>query len=153
MNETLARHRCVGSMGSEFWRIEVPPEIVPALAAEFDWNRMGRRVMIDAAKGIISWMNPSSAHATFADAADKTVERAARLLGGRARAMRGTRWKGPEDPRNTGLEADAELLRRSERRALARGAGRGRRGGGGGLRGGDAARPGGRGRGDPLRRR
>ncbi len=109
MNETLARHRCVGSMGSEFWRIEVPPEIVPALAAEFDWNRMGRRVMIDAAMGIISWMSPSSAHATFADAADETVEAAARLLGGRARAMRDTRWKGPEDPRNTGLEADASF--------------------------------------------
>ncbi len=109
MNEILERHRCVGSMGSEFWRIEVPPEIVPSLAAEFDWNRMGRRVMIDAAKGIISWMSPSSAHETLADAADKTVERAARRSGGRARAMRGTRWKGPEDPRNTGLEADASF--------------------------------------------
>ena len=109
MNETLARHRCVGPMGSEFWRIEVPPEIVPALAEEFDWNRMGRRVMIDAARGIISWMSPSSAHEIVAEDASKTVELAARLLGVRARAMRGTRWKRPGDPRNTGLEADASF--------------------------------------------
>ncbi len=101
MNEISARHRCVGSMGSEFWRIEFPPEIVPALAAEFDWNRMGRRVMIDAAMGIISWISPSSAHATFAVAAVKTVERVARLLGGRAKAMRGTRWDGARRIRGT----------------------------------------------------
>ncbi|MDE0114718.1 MAG: hypothetical protein OXI87_06175 [Albidovulum sp.] len=61
MNEILARQRCVGPMGSEFWRIEVSPEIVPALAEKADWNRMGRRVMIDAAKGIISWMSPPNA--------------------------------------------------------------------------------------------
>ncbi|MCY4459076.1 MAG: Uma2 family endonuclease [Albidovulum sp.] len=109
MDETLARHRCVGPMGSEFWRIEVPPEIVPALAEKLDWNRMGRRVMIDAAKGIISWMSPSSAHATFADAADETVKAAGRQLGVRTRAMRDTRWKRPEDPENTGLEADASF--------------------------------------------
>ena len=109
MNETLARHRCVGPMGSEFWRIEAPPEIVPALAEKFDWNRMGRRVMIDAAKGIISWISPSSAHATLAEDVSKTAELAVRLLGVRARAMRDTRWKRPEDPENTGLEADASF--------------------------------------------
>ncbi|MDE0534356.1 MAG: Uma2 family endonuclease [Albidovulum sp.] len=109
MNETLARHHCVGPMGSNFWRIEVPPEIAPALAEKNDWNRMGRRVMIDAAKGIISWMSPSSAHATFADAADETVKATARHLGVQVKAMRDTRWKRPQDPENTGLEADASF--------------------------------------------
>ncbi len=50
MNEMVARHHCVGPMGSEFRRIEAPPEIVPALAGEFGRGRMGRQVMIDAAR-------------------------------------------------------------------------------------------------------
>ena len=109
MSDTLSRHHCVGPMGSEFWRIAVPPEVVPALAERIDWNRMGRRVMIDAAGGIIAWMNPSGPHADFSDAADETVKRAARLLRAPAKAKRDTRWKRPEDPKNTGLEPDASF--------------------------------------------
>ena len=102
-------HHCTGPMGSEFYRIAVPPELVPALAERIDWNVMGRGVMIDAEDGIIAWRNSSGAHATCADAADKTVKMAARLLGSRARPMRDLRWKRPEDPKNTGLEADASF--------------------------------------------
>ena len=87
----------------------MPPEIVPALAERIDWNRMGRRVMIDAAGGIIAWMNPSGPNATFSDAADETVKRAARMLGLRVRAMRDTPWKRPDDPKNTGVESDASF--------------------------------------------
>ena len=109
MSENLKRHYCVGPMGSKFWRIEVPPDAVPSLAEKFDWNRLGRRVMIDAVGGIISWMNPSGAHADFSDAVDKTVEWAARLLDAKAKSKRDTRWKRPEDPKNTGLEPDASF--------------------------------------------
>ncbi len=100
-------HHFTGPMGSEFWRITVPPEIVPVLAKEIDWNNFGRRVLIDPVAGIISWMNPSGTHEDIADATDKIVERTSQLLGCQAKAKRGTRWKGPDDPKNTGLEADA----------------------------------------------
>ncbi|MDE0307005.1 MAG: Uma2 family endonuclease [Albidovulum sp.] len=109
MSEAFAPQHFVGPMGSEFWRIAVPPDIVPVLAERVDWNRLGRRVMIDAAGGIIGWMNPSGPHEDYADAADKTVERAARLLGKTAKAKRCTRWKRPDDPINTGLESDASF--------------------------------------------
>ena len=109
MSEAFAPQHCIGPLGSEFWRIAVPPDIVPVLAERVDWNRFGRRVMIDAAGGIIAWMNPSGPHEDYADAADRTVERAARLLGKKAKAKRGTRWKRQEDPKNTGLEPDASF--------------------------------------------
>ena len=96
-------------MGSEFRQISVPPCIVPELAERVDWNKFGRRVMIDAVEGIIVWMNPSGLHEDFTEAADETVKAAARFLGVRARAKRGTRWKRPESPKNTGLEADASF--------------------------------------------
>ena len=109
MSEMFAPQHCVGSMGSEFWRISVPPELVPELAEKIDWNRYGRRVLVDAAEGIILWMNPSGPHEDYADAAGKTVEAAARLLGETAKAKLGTRWKRSEDPKNAGLEADASF--------------------------------------------
>ena len=45
-----------------------------------------------------------------------------RLLGVRARAMRGTRWKRPKDPGNTGPEVDASFYvgRNAEHRHSAR---------------------------------
>ena len=109
MSETFAPLHSIGSMGSEFWRISVPPEIVPELAEKIDWNRYGRRVLVDAAEGIILWMNPSGPHEDYADAAGKTVEAAARLLGKTTKAKLGTRWKRSEDPKNAGLEADASF--------------------------------------------
>lgn len=109
MSETFAPQHSIGSMGSEFWRIAVPPEIVPELAEKIDWNRFGRRVLVDAAEGIIHWMNPSGPHEDYADAAGKTIEAAARLLGETAKAKLGTRWKRSSDPQNVGLEADASF--------------------------------------------
>ena len=44
----------IGPLGSEFWRIRVPPEAVPELAREIDWNRLGRRVVIDPVGGLIA---------------------------------------------------------------------------------------------------
>ena len=125
MSDTFAPHHCVGPMGSEFWQLSAPPEIVPVLAEEIDWNRFGRRVMIDAAEGIILWMNPSGPHEDYADAAGKTVEAAAQILGELAKAKLGTRWKRSEDPKNTGLEADASFYigKNAERWRAARKAG------------------------------
>lgn len=52
-------------------------------------------------------MAPSSAHEGLADAADKAVDSACALLGLSVKALRGTRWRRPEDPPNIGMEADA----------------------------------------------
>jgi len=71
-------HHVVGSLGSDFWRIRVPSSLVPELARKIDWNRMGRRVMIDAVKGVIVWMSPSSTHEGLAAASEDVVSFAAR---------------------------------------------------------------------------
>lgn len=107
MTTTLEKHHVIGPLGSDFWQLKVPPDLVPAMAREFDWNRLGRRVMIDASEGIISWMNPSSSHEIFGTSTDLTVMMAGSVLRKQVRPMRGTRWKGPDEPQNVGLEADA----------------------------------------------
>ncbi|MCY4308231.1 MAG: hypothetical protein OXC57_08165 [Rhodobacteraceae bacterium] len=68
---------------------------------------MGRHVMIEVGEGIISWMNPSGPHEDIGHASDKVVELAGDVLSILVKAKRGTRWKGPEDSKKTGLEADA----------------------------------------------
>ncbi len=96
-----------GSMGSRVHRIDsIPVDMMERLAG-MDWNRAGRRVMIDAAQGIISWMSPSSVHENIARATDRVVEIAGSLSGKQVVVMGGTRWKRPGDPKGTGVEADA----------------------------------------------
>ena len=98
----------IGSFGSTFRQIRVPPDAVPDMAARIDWNALGRRVIVDPVQGLIAWMAPSSPHETFARNADKVAEGAGALLGLRVKALGGTRWKQrPEDPPNTGIEPDA----------------------------------------------
>ncbi len=99
----------IGPMGSEFWQIKVPPEAVPLLAWKIDWNVLGRRVMIDPIAGIISWMNPSGPHVDMTDATDKIVEQAGKISNVLVKNRRDYRWKKPEDPPNTGVEADASF--------------------------------------------
>ncbi|MDE2674039.1 MAG: hypothetical protein OXH65_02915 [Paracoccaceae bacterium] len=107
MTTTIDEHHVIGSLGSDFWRIKVPPELVPAMAREIDWNRFGRRVMIDAKEGIISWMTPSSLHADLSSASDKIVLLAGAALKMHVKDKRDNRWGSPGDPKNVGLEADA----------------------------------------------
>ena len=103
MTTTIDDHHVIGTLGSDFWRIKVQPELIPIMAREFDWNKLGRRVMIDARKGIISWMNPSSLHEDLASASDKVVP----MVQLHVKDKRGKRWKRPNDPKNVGPEADA----------------------------------------------
>ncbi len=99
-----------GSLGSVFWQMRAPPHAVGWLASEADWNRLGKRVLIDPIEGLISWMSPSRAHESFARAADKVVDRAGERLGLRVKALGGGRWRQrPDDPPNTGMEADASF--------------------------------------------
>ncbi len=71
-----------------------------------DWNDVGRRVMVDITRGIISWMSPSPVHEGLATAADAIVGIAGERQGDQVVFMRNTRWKSPDDPKGTGLEAD-----------------------------------------------
>jgi len=107
MPTTADEHHIVGPLGSDFWRIKVPSELIPAMAREIDWNRFGRRVMIDAGEGIISWMNPSSTHVGQASASDKVIPLAATILKLHVQDMRDLRWKGPYGPDRVWLEANA----------------------------------------------
>ncbi len=109
MPTTLDEHHIIGPLGSDFWRIKVPPELVPALAREFDWNRLGRRVMIDAREGIITWLSPSGTHEGLIESSGQTVKAAGAVLKTEVKAVRGIRWKRPDDPPNVGLEADASF--------------------------------------------
>ncbi len=109
MPTPLDEHHIIGPLGSDFWRLRVPPELVPALAREFDWNRLGRRVMIDAREGIITWMSPSGTHEGLIESSDQTVKVAGAILKTEVKAVRGIRWKRPDDPPNVGLEADASF--------------------------------------------
>jgi len=106
MPATADEHHSTGSLGSDFWQLKVPPELVSVLAREFDWNRLGRRVVIDAREGIIAWMNPSSTHEILGKATDLTVRMAGAVMNRQVREMGGTRWKGPNDPEQGGLEPD-----------------------------------------------
>ncbi len=98
-----------GPMGSQFHRIDSIPLDMMDRLARMDWNLVGRRVMIDAAQGIICWMSPSSVHEGIARAADRVVEIAGSLSGQLVVIRGSTRWKRPGDPEGTGLEADASF--------------------------------------------
>ena len=109
MTDRTSETHFIGPMGSEFWQIRVPPKIVPIMADRFDWNKLGRRVVIDPIAGIISWINPSGPHVGLAEATVDIVKEASQFLNGQVRGMRDMRWRLPDDPKNTGVEADASF--------------------------------------------
>ena len=96
-----------GSFGSEFRLISFPPGMV-ARAAAMDWNIMGRRVILDAVRGFVSWMSPSRTHETVSNAAGKVIDRAAGMTGTDISVgFNGTRFRHRDDPPNTGMEPDS----------------------------------------------
>ncbi len=110
MSGRTSNTHVIGPLGSEFWQIRVSPEAVLHMAErKIDWRVFGRRMLIDARAGIISWINPSGPHVGLAEATDDIVKEAEQFLKGRVRGMRDMRWRKPEDPRNTGVEADASF--------------------------------------------
>ncbi len=98
--------QAIGSMGSAFWQYQVPPDLIPHIADKIDWDRLGRRVLIDPIAGIISWMSPSGRHEIFAEATDDIVTATGDIINSEIRGVRGKCWKRPEDPKPTGMEAD-----------------------------------------------
>lgn len=99
--------RTIGSMGSEYVRFHLDPEIVPLLTAKFDWNTLARRVFIDPVTGFVDLMTPSPEHEFHTRGTDRLLDAMGRRLGIRAIHMGSTRWRRPGDPENTGAEPDA----------------------------------------------
>lgn len=92
-------------MGSVYTTYSFFPEHIAGLA-EFDWNRLARRVFIDPVSGVIALMTPSPAHERQARGLDWAMAAVAGR-GYPVAPLGSTRWRLPEDPRNTGAEADA----------------------------------------------
>ena len=80
MNTIAEDESITGPLGSVFHRIRVPPSLVPELA-HMDWNKLGKRVMIDPVDGRISWISPDFTHESGTRAADKIVLPAGIALG------------------------------------------------------------------------
>ena len=98
--------RVTGSMGSEYVRFRLDPEALPLLTEKFDWNLLARRVFIDPVTGFVDLMTPSATHERHTRGADWVMEAVARR-GVPVAPLGSTRWRRPEDPRNTGAEPDA----------------------------------------------
>ncbi len=99
--------RVIGSMGSEYIRFRLDPETVPLLTAQFDWNRLAKRVFIDPVTGFVDLMTPSPEHEFHARGADTVARALAGRLGIRSILLGSTRWRLPGDPENSGVEPDA----------------------------------------------
>ncbi len=113
--------RVIGSMGSEYIRFKLDPEIVPLLTRKFDWNRLARRVFIDPVTGFVDLMTPSPEHEFHARGSDIILKTLAGRMGLGSILLGSTRWRRPGDPENTGAEPDAcyYLGERAERWAHA----------------------------------
>ena len=98
--------RVTGSMGSEYVRFRLDPEAVPLLTEKFDWNLLARRVFIDPVTGFVDLMTPSLTHERHTRGTDRVMDAVARS-GFPVAPLGSTRWRRPEDPRNTGAEPDA----------------------------------------------
>ncbi len=98
-----------GSMGSTVHCIRGFPRKDMNLLRKVDWNRLGRRVSVDFAEGLISWMAPSSIHEGLARTTDDVVKAAGYLEDSQVVVRGSTRWKGSGDPKGSGLEADASF--------------------------------------------
>ena len=114
MGTSLETESIIGPLGSEFYRIKVPAIMREAINWDYDWNKLGKRVMIDASAGIITWMSPGTTHEGAAAAADKIVMVAGMILNCPTVDRRGTRWKipggsGKNGPDKIEVEADASF--------------------------------------------
>ena len=96
-----------GSLGSRFEAIMMSPESA-GKAALVDWNRLGRRVTVDAVSGLVSWMSPSSLHEIMTGGVEDVIVLAAEILKrGISSKLRATRWKYGDGAGKTAMEPDA----------------------------------------------
>ena len=93
------------SLGSRYVALRVGPDTVRRWA-ESDLDRLYRRVVLDPLRGLVMLMSPSSVHEVLARHIDTTVEVMTDTLRLASSKLGSTRWRGPRDGRNTGVEPD-----------------------------------------------
>ncbi len=94
--------------GSEYVAFHTSREEVVALAAS-DLVNAFRRVVLDPVRGLVMLISPSWGHEGISGDLDRFVDCVATLKGLKAKMLRATRWRGENDPKNTGLEADCSF--------------------------------------------
>ncbi len=107
MGTSLETEHIIGPLGSSFYRIKVPSVMREAINWDFDWNKLGKRVMIDAKAGIISWMSPSTTHSITTEDTRMIVMMAAGKAQKLVRPVGDNRWRPPNADRK--IEADASF--------------------------------------------
>ena len=107
------------SFGSEYVAFHASREEVVALAAS-DLVNTFRRVILDPVRGLVMLMSPSWGHEGISGDLDRFVDCVATLKGLKAKMLRATRWRGENDPKNTGLEADCSFYFGEKAEGLAR---------------------------------
>ena len=93
------------SLGSHYVALRVGSDTVRRWA-ESDLDRLYRRVVLDPLRGLVMLMSPSSVHEVLARHLDTTVEVMTDTLRLASSKLGSTRWRGPRDGRNTGVEPD-----------------------------------------------
>ena len=94
------------SFGSSTWAFRAP-DLVPLLAQCYIEGGFRRRVVLDPDSGIVSLSSTASLHGFHAG---KTSDAMDRFLDDRRLAnapLGASRWRHPDDPPHTGVEADA----------------------------------------------
>ena len=96
-----------GSCGSVFGCIRMTEEDI-VRASDMDWNRLGKRIVIDPVRRFISWMSPSGQHAILTGAVGDAV----RTLHRRTEwdispNLLDSRWTGDSGSGKFRMEADA----------------------------------------------
>lgn len=99
--EVAWRQETSGGAGSVLYELHIPRP--PDGILELDWNRLGKRVCIDVARGHVSYVVPGSDHECHAWAINNLIQYYAEYLGLDASGLLGTRWQAP----GKGMEADA----------------------------------------------
>lgn len=108
MNRSAGAAGCFegeSSLGSHYVALRVGPDTVRRWA-ESDLDRLYRRVVLDPLRGLVMLMSPSSVHEVLARHIDTTVEVMTDTLRLASSKLGSTRWRGPRDGRNTGVEPD-----------------------------------------------
>lgn len=98
-------HEGESSLGSRYVALRVEPDTV-CRWAESDLDRLYRRVVLDPLRGLVMLMSPSNVHEVLARHLDTTVEVMTDTLRLASSKLGSTRWRGPRDGRNTGVEPD-----------------------------------------------
>ena len=96
------------SLGSEYVAFHAGRDEVIALA-ESDLVNAFRRVVLDPVRGLVMLMSPSGGHEITSRDLDRLISSVATLKGIKVEQLGATRWRGENDPKNTGLEADCSF--------------------------------------------